>query len=199
MNIISLQADCRVVDFHRHSGFIFPPIETPAPLSIGLNIPPATNLTTPHMTVNMQIYQSLVSEATLNLNIRDELRKAREELECLKRQNHHLLENSQRLNEVNRDLPKASGMMHNFLVGKHEAEITVMQSQMKVNSSHLDTALEDSEIKKNNIRQRLDYILWDLNAERRNHKTLKNTHSQWESQPDVKDLAREFNTYVKRK
>jgi Tfp pilus assembly protein PilO len=63
--------------------------------------------------------------ATFNLNIRDELRKAREEVECMKRQNHHLLENNQMLNEVNHDLPKSSGLMFDFCVGKHGAEITV--------------------------------------------------------------------------
>jgi hypothetical protein len=37
-------------------------------------------------------------------------------------------------------------------------------------------------------------------VERRNHNTLKRTsHSRWTSQPAVKDLAREFNTYGKRK
>jgi hypothetical protein len=32
--------------------------------------------------------------------------------------------------------------MYDFCVGKHEAEITVMQSQMKVNASNLDTAMK---------------------------------------------------------
>jgi hypothetical protein len=117
-----LQADCRVVDYHRHF------IETPAPLPINLNIPPTTNLTTPHMTVNMQMNPSLVAGATFNLNIKDELRKAREEVGCLKRQNQHLLENNERLNKVNRDLPKTSRLMYDFCVGKHEAEITVFRS-----------------------------------------------------------------------
>jgi hypothetical protein len=75
--VACLQADYRVVDCRHHSGFICPPIETPAPLSINLNIPPATNLTPPHMTVNMQMNPSLVVGATFNHNIRDELRKAR--------------------------------------------------------------------------------------------------------------------------
>jgi hypothetical protein len=104
--VACLQADYRVVDSRRHSGFICPPIETPAPLPINLNIPPATNITTAHMTVNVQMSPSLVAVATVNLNIRDELRKSREEVECLKRQNQHLLENNERLNKVNRDLPK---------------------------------------------------------------------------------------------
>jgi hypothetical protein len=171
--VACLQADCHVVDCRRH--FICPPIETPVPLPINLNIPPATNLTTPHMTVNVQMNPSLVAGATFNINIRDKLRKAREEVECLKRQNQHLLENNKRLNEVNRDLPKTAGLMYDFCVGKHEAEITVMRSQMKVNASNLDTALKKAEIEKNNIRQKLDSISRDLNAERRNHNTLKKT------------------------
>jgi hypothetical protein len=89
--VACLQADCRVVDCHRHSSFICPPIATPAPLPINLNIPPTTNLTTPHMTVNVQMNPSSVSGATFNINKRDELRKTREEVECLKRQNQHLL------------------------------------------------------------------------------------------------------------
>jgi hypothetical protein len=109
--------------------------------------------------------QSLVAGATFNLNIRDELRKAREEVECLKRQNQHLLENKERLNKVNRDLPKTSGLMYDFCVGKHEVEITVMRSHMKVIASNLDTALKKAEIEKNNIRQKLDYVSRDLNAE----------------------------------
>jgi hypothetical protein len=145
----------------------------PAPLPINLNIPPATNLTTTHMTVNVQMNPSLVAGATFNLNIIDELRKAREEVvECLKRQKQHLLENNERLNEVNRDLPKTSGLMYDLFVGKHEAKITVMRSQMQVNASNLDTALKKAEIEKNNTKQKLDYVLRDLNAERRNHNTL---------------------------
>jgi predicted nucleic acid-binding Zn-ribbon protein len=71
---------------------------------------------------------------------------------------------------------------------------------MKSNASNLDTALKKSESEKNNIRQKLDSISQDLNAERRNHNTLKKpTQSQWTSQPAVKDLSREFNTYDKRK
>jgi hypothetical protein len=66
-----LKADCCVVDCRRHF------IETPAPTPINLNIPPATNLTTPHMTVNMQMNPSLVAGATFNINIQDELLKAR--------------------------------------------------------------------------------------------------------------------------
>jgi hypothetical protein len=127
------------------------------------------------MTVNLQMNPSLVAGATFNLNIKDELRKAREEVECLKRQNQHLLENNERLNEVNHDFPKTSGLLYDFCVGKHEAEITVLRSQMKVNASNLDTALKKAESKKNNIRQKLDSISRDLNAERRNHNTLKNT------------------------
>jgi hypothetical protein len=196
--VACLQADCYVVDCRHH--FICPPIETPAPLPINLNTPPATNLTTPHMTVNVQMNWSLVAGATFNLNIRDELRKAREEVECLKRQNQHLLENSQRLNKVNRNLPKTSGLMYDFWVGKHEAEITVMRSQMKVDASNLDKTLKKAEIEKNNTRQKLGSISRDLNAEWRNHNTLKKTtQSWWESQPAVKDLAREFNTYGKKK
>jgi hypothetical protein len=93
-------------------------------------------------------------------------------VECLKRQNQHLLENKERLNEVNRDLPKTSGLMYEFCVGKHEAEITVMRSQMKVNTSNLGKALKKAEIEKNNIRQKLDSVWRDLNAERQNHNTL---------------------------
>jgi hypothetical protein len=179
-----LQADCHVVNCRRYF------IGTPAPLPINLNIPPATNLTTPHMTVNMQMNPSLVAGDTLNLNIKDELCKAREEVECLKRQNQHLLENNERLNEVNRDLPKTSGLMYDFCVGKHEAEISVIRSQMKFNASNLDTALKKAESNKNNIRQKLDSVSRDLNAERRNHNTLKRTtQSRWTSQPAVKDLA----------
>jgi hypothetical protein len=114
--VACLQADCRVVDCRRHSGFICTPIETPSPLPINLNMPPATNLTTPHMTVNVQMNPSLVTGATFNINIRDKLRKAREEVECLKRQNHHLLENNERLNEVHRDLPKTLGFMYDSLL-----------------------------------------------------------------------------------
>jgi hypothetical protein len=110
-----LQADCRVVDCRCHF------IKTSAPLPINLNLPPATNLTTPHMTVNVQMNPSLVAGDTFNLNIKDELRKAIEELECLKRQNENLLENNERLNEVNRNLPRTSGLMYDFCVGKHEA------------------------------------------------------------------------------
>jgi hypothetical protein len=44
-----------------------------------------------------------------------------------------------RLNEVNRDAPEATGIMYDFCVGKHEAELTALRSQMKVNASHLDT------------------------------------------------------------
>jgi hypothetical protein len=191
------QADCRVVDCRCHSGFMCPPIGMPAPLSIYLNLPPATNLTTPHMTVNVQMNPSLVAGTTFNLNIRDDLRKAIEEVECLNRQNHHLLENNERLNEVNRYLPKTSGLMYDFCVGKNEAEITVLRSQMKVNASNLDTALKKAEIEKNNIRQKLDSVSRDLNAEQLNHNTpKKTTQSRWES---LKDLAREFNTYGKRK
>jgi hypothetical protein len=146
--------------------FICPPIETPAPLSINLYIPPATNLTAPHMTVNVQMDPSLVAGATFNLYITYELRKAREEVECLKRKNQHLLENNERLNEVNRNLPKTSGLMYDFCVGKHEADIIVLRSQMKVNSSNLDTALKKAEIEKKNLRQKLDSILRDLNVER---------------------------------
>jgi hypothetical protein len=196
-HVACLQADCHVVDCRRR--FICPPIETPAPLPINLNIPPKTNLTTPRMTDNVQMNQSLVAGATFNLNIKDELRKAREEVECLKRQNQHLLENNERLNEVNRDLPKTSGLVYDFCVGKHEAEIIVILSQMKVNASNLDTVLKNAESEKNNIRQKLDSMLRDLNAEWRNHNTLKKTtQSRWTSQPAVKDLAHELNTYGKR-
>jgi hypothetical protein len=118
---------------------------------------------------------SLVAGATFNLNIIDELRKAIEEVEFRKRQNQHLLENNERLNEVNHDLPKTSGLVYDLCVGKHEAEITVIRSHMKVNASNLDTALKKAEIENNNIRQKLDYVSLDLNAERRNHSTLKNT------------------------
>jgi hypothetical protein len=124
------------------------------------------------MTVNVQTHPSLVAGAAFNLNIRDELRKAREEVECLKRQNQHLLENNERLNEVNRDLPKTSGLMYDFCVGKHEAEITVLRSQMKVNASNLDKALKKAEIEKKNIRQKLDSVSRHLNAEQQNHTTL---------------------------
>jgi hypothetical protein len=75
-----LQDDYRVVDCRRQSAFIRPPIEAPALLPITLNIPPATNLTTPHMIVNVQMYPSLVAGATFNINIRNELRKPREEV-----------------------------------------------------------------------------------------------------------------------
>jgi hypothetical protein len=186
--------DCCVVDCRRNF------IETPAPTPINLNIPPATNLTTPHMTINVLMSPSLVAGATLNLNIQDELLKGREEVECLKRQNQHLLENNERLSEVNRDLPKTSGLMYDFCVGKHDAEITVLRSQMKDNASILDTALKKAESEKNNIRQKLDSVLRDLNVERQNHNALKRTsQSRWTSQPAVKDLDREFNTYGKRK
>jgi hypothetical protein len=71
---------------------------------------------------------------------------------------------------------------------------------MKVNASNLDTALKKAESEKNNIRQKLDSVSRDLNAERRNHNTLKRTsQSRWTSQPAVKDLTREFNNYGKRK
>jgi hypothetical protein len=63
-------------------------------------------------------------------------------VECLKRQNQNLLENNERLSEVNRDLPKTSGLMYDFCVGKHEAEITVIRSQMKVNASQLGYSTE---------------------------------------------------------
>jgi chromosome segregation ATPase len=117
-------------------------------------------------------------------------------VECLKRKNQHLLENNERLNEVNRDLPKTSGLMYDFCVGKHEAQITVMWSHMKANASNLDTALKKAEIEKNHIRQKLDSVSRDLNAEQQNHNTLlKTSQSQWEPQPAVKYLAREFNTY----
>jgi hypothetical protein len=103
--VACLQADCHVVDHRRHF------IEMPAPLPINLNIPPATNLTTLHMTANVQMNPSLLAGATFNLNIKDEMRKAREEVECLKRQNQHLLENNKRMNKVNHDLPKTSGLI----------------------------------------------------------------------------------------
>jgi hypothetical protein len=71
---------------------------------------------------------------------------------------------------------------------------------MKDNESILDTALKKAESEKNNIRQNLDSVSRDLNVERRNHNTFKRTsQSRWTSQPAVKDLAREFNTYGKRK
>jgi hypothetical protein len=92
--------DCHVVDFRRHF------IETPAPTPINLHIPPATHLTTPHMTVNVVMNPSLVAGATFNLNVQDELTKAREEVECLKRQNQYLLENNERMSEVKRDLTR---------------------------------------------------------------------------------------------
>jgi hypothetical protein len=88
-----------------------------------------------------------------------------------------LLENNQRLNEVNRDLPQASGMMYECCVGKHEADITVMRSHMKVNASNLDTALKKADIEKHNIRQRLDSVSRDLNAELQNHNTFKKTRN----------------------
>jgi hypothetical protein len=71
---------------------------------------------------------------------------------------------------------------------------------MKVNASNLDTSLKKAEIEKNNIRQKLDSVSRDLNAEQRNHNTVKkNRQSRWESQPSVTDITRKFNTYGKRK
>jgi hypothetical protein len=90
--VACLQDGYCIVDCRRHSASICPPIETPSPLTLNLYIPPATNLTPPHMTVNVHMDPSLVAGAKLNLNVREELRKAREEVECLKRQNNHLLE-----------------------------------------------------------------------------------------------------------
>jgi hypothetical protein len=55
--------------------------------------------------------------------------------------------------------------MYDFFLGKHEAEITVLRSQMKVNASNLDTALKKAEIEKDNIRQKLDSVSRYLNAE----------------------------------
>jgi hypothetical protein len=72
-----LQDGCRVVDFRHHSASMCPLIETPAPLPINLNTPPATNLTPPHMTVNIHMDPYLVVGATFNLNVREDLHKAR--------------------------------------------------------------------------------------------------------------------------
>jgi malate/lactate dehydrogenase len=62
-----------------------------------------------------------------------------------------LLEYNKRLNEVNRGVPEATKMIYDFVVGKHAAELAVMWSQMKVNSSHLYTELKKADIEKNNI------------------------------------------------
>jgi hypothetical protein len=116
---------------------------------------------------------SFVTGTTLNVNVRDDLRKAGEEMECLKRQNNHLLEDNKRLNEVNQDAPEATKRMYDFGIGKHVAELTVLRSHMKDNASHSDTELKKAEAEKTNIRQRLNDVARDLTTEKRNHNTLK--------------------------
>jgi hypothetical protein len=132
------------------------------------------------MNINMHMDPYLVAGVTFNVNVREDLIKTLEEVECLKRQNKHFLEDIKRLNEVNRDAPEATKRIYDFVVGKHVGELTVLWSHMKVNESHLDTELKKAEVENNNIRQMLDYVSRDLNAEGRIHNTLKNTHSRWE-------------------
>jgi hypothetical protein len=64
-------------------------------------------------------------------------------------------------------------MMYDFCVCKHEVELAVLWSYMKVNAYHLDTELKKADIEKNNVRQSLDSVSRDLNAKRQNHNALK--------------------------
>jgi hypothetical protein len=149
--VACLQDGCQVVKCCRHCASIFHPIEMSALFPINQNIPPMTNLTPPHINVNVRMDTSLLAGATFNVDVREELRKAREEVECLKRQNKHVLEDNKRLNEVNRDAPESTEGMYEFGVGKHVAELTMLRSQIKENASHLDTELKKSDIEKHNI------------------------------------------------